>query len=173
MAQLKDTLISGDLRVTGDVNASSLSGEISTENITSGVLPIERGGTNASTAANARKNLFNKNLASDGEYLIATTNNWNEGGYIAKSNALSWIGAAASSHTHSVQTTSIGSASAGTAIAADDITAWSAGSLPTASVADGVLTFTMGSLPSLSYTARSIPNISVTNKTVATGITAN
>jgi len=74
---------------------------------------------------------------------------------------------------YTASTTSIGSASAGTAIAADDITAWSAGSLPTASVANGVLTFAMGSLPSLSYTARSIPNISVASKTVVTGITAS
>ena len=75
--------------------------------------------------------------------------------------------------TYTASTTSIGSASAGTAIAADDITAWSAGSLPTASVANGVLTLGMGTLPSLSYTARSIPNISVTSTTVATGITAS
>lgn len=47
----------------------------------------------------------------------------------------------------------------GTAIAADDITAWDAGSLPSASVENEVLTLTFGSLPSLSYTARSIPNV--------------
>ena len=121
--------------------------------------------------------------------------------------------------TYTATTTSIGSASAGTAIAADDITAWSAGTLPslttttvypvmdivegfgdatTATVSNGVLTITTGSSPlvsivtakptdgvkvvdtwsagtlsSLSYTARSIPNISVTSKTVATGITAS
>ena len=114
--------------------------------------------------------------------------------------------------TYSAQTTSIGSASAGTAISADDITAWSAGSVPTlgdeipadditawsagtmfsASASEGVVTFTsgtapslsytaksipnvtsVGSAPSLSYTSRSIPNISVTSTTVATGITAN
>lgn len=110
---------------------------------------------------------------------------------------------------YSATTESIGSASAGTAIAADDITAWSAGTLPTlgtaipadditawsagtaasASVSNGVLTITngtapsltytaksipnvtaVGTLPSLTYTARSIPNISVTNKTVVTAI---
>ena len=116
-------------------------------------------------------------------------------------------------------TTSVGSASAGTAIAADDITAWSAGTLPslttttispitditptsgdatTATVSNGVLTITTGSsplvsiaaakptngvkvvdtwsagtLPSLTYTARSIPNISVSSKTVATGFTTS
>lgn len=76
--------------------------------------------------------------------------------------------------------TSVGSApTLGTAIAADDITAWNAGSVPTlgtaidadditewttntpttASVSKGVLTITAGSAASLSYTARSIPNV--------------
>ena len=113
---------------------------------------------------------------------------------------------------YTATTTSIGSASAGTAIAADDITAWSAGTVPTlgtaisadditawsantptsCTISQGVLTFTAGSAaslsytaksipnvtsvgtaPSLSYTSRSIPNISVTATTVATGITAS
>ncbi len=72
----------------------------------------------------------------------------------------------------SASTTSIGSASTGTAIPADDITAWSAGSVPTLTYdadEEGII-FTAGTAPSLSYTAKSIPNVSVTNKTVATGI---
>ena len=75
--------------------------------------------------------------------------------------------------TYTATTTSIGSASAGTAIPADDITNWSAGTLPAATVSGENLTITFGSLPSLSYTAKSIPNISVTSTTVATGITEN
>lgn len=102
--------------------------------------------------------------------------------------------------TYTAQTTSIGSASAGTAIPADDITAWTANtptavtkktvvtsaSGATASYANGVLTLTDGSFgtgdsvtvtpgtaASLSYTAKSIPNISVSSKTVVTGITAS
>lgn len=75
--------------------------------------------------------------------------------------------------TYTATTTSIGSASAGTAISADDITAWSAGTVTTASVANGVLTISPGTPSSLSYTPRSIPNISVTSTTVATGITAD
>ena len=75
--------------------------------------------------------------------------------------------------TYTASTTSIGSASAGTAIAADDITSWSAGTAASASVDSGVLSITNGTAPSLSYTARSIPNISVTSKTVVTGITAS
>ena len=110
------------------------------------------------------------------------------------------ISAAAASHTHSVSTISIGSASAGTAIAADDITAWTtntptavtsktvvtSASGGTAAISKGVFTFTntsfstgasctvtAGTAASLSYTARSIPNISVTSKTVATGVTSS
>lgn len=102
--------------------------------------------------------------------------------------------------TYTASTTSIGSASAGTAISADDITAWTtntptavtkktvvtSASGATAAVSNGVLTLTNGSFgtgdsvtvtagtaASLSYTSRSIPNISVTSTTVATGITAN
>lgn len=85
-------------------------------------------------------------------------------------------------------TTSIGSASGwsagtvptlGTAIPADDITAWSAGSTSSIAVASGVLTFTQGTASSLSYTAKSIPNVTsvgtapsltVTSKTVVTDI---
>lgn len=75
--------------------------------------------------------------------------------------------------TYTATTTSIGSASAGTAIPADDITSWSAGTAASASVANGVLTITNGTAPTLQYTAKSIPNISVTATTVATGITAS
>ena len=80
---------------------------------------------------------------------------------------------------YTASTTSIGSASKGTAIAADDITSWDAGTTPTlgdaidatkisawnkgtlpaASVTDGVLTFAMGTLPSLTYADRSVPNV--------------
>ena len=80
-----------------------------------------------------------------------------------------------------VTTGSVGSASKGTNIAADDITAWSAGTLPeltvssvacdditawsagsvpSASVSNGRLTLSAGSAPSLSYTARSVGSAS-------------
>ena len=142
---------------------------------------------------------------------------------------------AATDTTYTASTTSIGSASAGTAISADDITAWTtntptvvtkktvvtggtttsitpvtsktvvtAASGATAAYSAGVLTLTNGSFStgasvtagtavqaytslttgdsvsvtagkaaSLSYTSRSIPNISVAAQTVVTGITAN
>ena len=47
----------------------------------------------------------------------------------------------------------------GTAISADDITEWKAGNSTTAEVKNGVLQITIGTKPSLSYTSRSIPNI--------------
>ena len=79
--------------------------------------------------------------------------------------------------TYTVSTDSVGSASAGTAIAADDITSWSAGTLPSLSMSVSgeklTITLSQGTLPSLAYTACSIPNISVTSKTVVTAVTEN
>lgn len=125
-------------------------------------------------------------------------------------------------HKYAAATTSVGSASAGTAIAADDITAWTTNTPTavtkktvvlslsktnindtylgstgdnqdwgvsgwnetgefdisdllinvTASTGDSV-TVTNGTAASLSYTARSIPNISVTSKSVVAGISAS
>lgn len=100
------------------------------------------------------------------------------------------IGAAASGHTHTLtpSTASIGSASGwsagdlpslGTAISADDITSWSAGSATSLSYSEGILTIKAGSAPSLGYTSRSIPNVTsvgslpsltVTSKDVVTGV---
>ena len=78
-----------------------------------------------------------------------------------------------------LDTTTVGSASAGTAIPADDITAWTANTptavtMPQFSVNGDTLNIVNGSVTpgtaaSLSYTAKSIPNISVTDKTVVTG----
>lgn len=82
-------------------------------------------------------------------------------------------GAVFTDTTYTASTASIGSASAGTAIPADDITAWSAGTAASASVANGVLTITNGTAPSLTYSAKSIPNISVTNTDVVVSVVAN
>lgn len=125
-----------------------------------------------------------------------------------------------SGHKYTASTTSVGSASAGTAISADDITAWTTntptavtpenvvysatkvylanptvdqdsfdwgvsgwnttGTLDLSNVLTGLIfdtgdsvIVTNGTAASLSYTSRSIPNISVTSKTVATGISAS
>lgn len=75
--------------------------------------------------------------------------------------------------TYTANNENIGSASAGTAISADDITDWDAGTMFSASASEGVVTFSAGTAPSLSYTAKSIPNISVTTKSVTTSITAS
>ena len=65
-------------------------------------------------------------------------------------------------------TDSVGSASGwsagstptlGTAIDADDITNWDAGSASSATVSGGVLHITNSTVPTLSYTARSVPNV--------------
>lgn len=65
-------------------------------------------------------------------------------------------------------TTTIGSASEwdagsaatlGTAIDADDITGWNSGSASTATVEGGILRLTNSVVPTLSYTARTIPNV--------------
>lgn len=61
---------------------------------------------------------------------------------------------------------SVGSASLGTAIDADDITNWDEGSASNATVSGGVLTLTNSVVPILSYTARTIPNVSVTSANV-------
>ena len=82
-----------------------------------------------------------------------------------------WGSDESGSGAYTVSTETIGSASAGTNITADDITSWSAGTLPSCSVSNEVLIFSFGSLPVLAYTEKSIPNISVTSKTVVTSIT--
>lgn len=60
---------------------------------------------------------------------------------------------------YAVTPITVGSASKGADISADDITNWSAGSVTSASVSNGNLTITNGTAPSLSYTAKTIPNI--------------
>lgn len=67
-------------------------------------------------------------------------------------------------------TTSVGSATEGTAIDADDITSWSAGTAASVTVSGETATFTNGTAPALNYTAKTIPNISVSSETVVTGI---
>ena len=104
------------------------------------------------------------------QILISPDNIW----YIRKYSGSTWGAWTQMKFTdtkYTATTESIGSASKGTAIAADDITAWDAGSAASFSVSSETLTITSGAAPSLSYTARSIPNISVTSKTVVNGIT--
>jgi hypothetical protein len=78
-----------------------------------------------------------------------------------------------SAATYEATTDDVGSASEGTPITADDITGWEAGTLPTAVLSGTTLVVRSGTLPSLSYEARTVPNVSVTQKTVVTAITAS
>lgn len=71
---------------------------------------------------------------------------------------------------YSSTTGTIGSASEGEAITADEIDSWSAGVPTSVSVDNGVLIIANGTASALSYTSKSIPNISVTDTTVVTGI---
>lgn len=64
----------------------------------------------------------------------------------------------------------IGSASAGTEIKADSITNWTSNTPTTCVISEGVMTFSAGTSASLSHTEKTIPNISVTSKTVVTDV---
>lgn len=105
---------------------------------------------------------------------LGTSSKYFNNAYVTKINGVS-VGNSPkfTDTTYTATTDTVGSASAGTAITADDITAWSAGTLPSATVSGENLTLNFGSLPSLTYTEKTIPNISVSSKTVATGITAS
>lgn len=71
---------------------------------------------------------------------------------------------------YSATTGTVGSASAGTDITADEIDSWDAGAPTSVSVEDGVLIIANGTASALSHTSKSIPNISVTEKTVVTDV---
>lgn len=141
---------------------------------------------------------------------LGTSSKYFNNAYVTKINGVS-VGSSPkfTDTTYTATTDTVGSASAGTAITADDITSWSTGTLPnlgTAIATDDItawstgtlpsmtvngetlivnfgtlpsLSYTeksipnvtsIGTLPSLSYTEKTIPNISVTNKTVVTEI---
>lgn len=71
--------------------------------------------------------------------------------------------------------TSVGSApTLGTNISADDITAWTTNTPTSATVSNGVFTIASGAAATLSYTSRSIPNVTSVGSapTLGTNITA-
>ena len=99
-------------------------------------------------------------LVGDKEYVYAkgvnaAASEWillgDEGSYALKSSTAS-VGSASGWDAGSTPTL-------GDAIPADDITAWSAGTASDASVTQGVLRLTNSTIPSLTYTAKSIPNV--------------
>ena len=65
---------------------------------------------------------------------------------------------------------SVGSASEGTAISINNISAWSAGSPTEVTVTGSTLNIIAGTAPSLTYAATSIPNISVASTSVVTDV---
>lgn len=155
----------------------------------------------------------------------ATAVNFKNGSNVTITGSGANVTIAATDTTYTATKENIGSASAGTAIAADDITAWTTNTptvvtkktvvtggsttnvpnitkktvVTAATYANGILTIstgdsvdvgtpikaytnlntgdsvdvTAGTAATLTYQARSIPNISVTSKSVVTGITAN
>lgn len=156
MAQLKDSIVSGSMRVTDTLYDDTTQTRVIH-------VPTASGGTIYGPGTSGQV------IQSDGSSVYWST----------------------------PTTASIGSASAGTAIAADDITGWitntptavtkktvvTSASGATATYDDGILiitngsfgtgdsvTVTAGTAATLNYTARSIPNISVTSKTVVTGV---
>lgn len=70
-----------------------------------------------------------------------------------------------------LSTTTVGSASEGTPIAASNVTDWTPDTPTSCAINQGVLTFSAGTPASLSYDAQSIPNISVASETVVSDIT--
>lgn len=161
-----------------------------TVSITSGTFSLEAGAMvtvkfdNANTANNPTLNVNSKgakNIFQNGAQIASGSNKELLKGvctFIYDGTQWHLIGnyidnGGGSGTTYIASTDTIGSASAGTAISADDITSWNGGTAASASASQGVVTFTNGTKPTLEYTARSIPNISVTNKTVVTGISAS
>lgn len=99
-------------------------------------------------------------LVGDSEYVYAkganaASSEWillgDESSYALKSSTAS-VGSASGWNAGSVPTL-------GDAIPADDITAWDEGTASNASVTSGVLHLTNSTVPSLTYTAKSIPNV--------------
>ena len=158
---LLETLPSGQLAATGTKGIQPSTGQDTTYDLTSSV------SSHTFTAT-----LSGSDGSSDTVSLTLAA-----GSNISLTDSGNTITIDAKDTTYSVSTDTIGSASAGTAIPADDITSWNAGTLPamTMSVSGECLTFgwNAGSIPTLNYTAKSIPNISVTSKTVVTAVTAD
>lgn len=72
-----------------------------------GTVAVANGGTGQTTLANARKAFFPSNHASSGGYLISITDNWADGGYIAKGSVGAWIGGICARPNYSISTTDL------------------------------------------------------------------
>ena len=147
-----------DGAVTGP--ASSVNGRVAVFNGTTGKVIKDSGYTIAASVPSGAK-------FTDTKYTAATTTigSASAGTAIKADDITGWDAGETATLGDPITATCIDSWNAGskptlgTAIPADDITAWSAGTLPNAVVEDGILKLTFGTLPSLSYTAKSIPNV--------------
>lgn len=149
--------------------ASTATKEVSTSGdfvMTSGSLIMVKF-TNTNTAnVNNIKLKVNSNIAADIRFQNAVLSSASKlaanSTYIFMYDGTYWQILSGISNDVVVDKESIGSASAGDPIAADDITNWSSNTPSTCSISEGVITFTAGTAANLQYTAKTIPNISVT-----------
>lgn len=151
-------------KITG--NGSGLT-SLNASNINAGTLSASYGGTgknNLKDSANALINALETGSSTpvDGDYYISQ---YVGGGTTTTTYHRRPMSALWAYIKSKLTTTTVGSATAGTAIPADDITAWTTNTptaINTAKFSGGSFTrgtFTQGTLPSLTYTAKSIPNV--------------
>lgn len=165
MAQLKDTVVSGNLRVTDSTITDTMQTKIIKAPTSSGGTTYGPGSNGQVLKSNGTSTYWGPDESKTYTAQTDSVGSASAGTAISADDITAWdagstptLGTAIA--VKSVKSWTAGSApTLGTAIAADDITAWDAGSLPTAVVTGENLTLNFGSLPSLSYTARSIPNV--------------
>lgn len=66
---------------------------------TNGTLPINRGGTNATTRLGALQNLTNENVGTSAQYFLTITDSWGKGGYTSVANAKTVLGLGSNAYT--------------------------------------------------------------------------
>lgn len=189
MAQLKDSIITGDLRVTGTIygllhGGGSSAALTTTANAiayfsdTAGTFASKPSGNGAlyATSTNGALTFGTLPIAQGGTGATSATNartNLGLGTLATKSSIADHsytypTGATSRTADVALNTTTVNSITAVgtlpeltiTSTACDDITAWSAGTMFSAAVNNEVLTFTAGTAPNLSYTARSVGSAS-------------
>ena len=76
-------------------NKAAASHEHSADDITSGTLPFERGGTGAASRLAAAKNLTNENVGAAAQFFVTLTTSWGKFGYSSVANAWDALGGGA------------------------------------------------------------------------------
>ena len=90
MAQLNDTMVQGDLRVTGSIYGNL-----------GNALPVAQGGTAATTRLGALKNLTDENVGTSAQYFLTITASWAKGGYTSVADAKTVLGLKSAAYTAS------------------------------------------------------------------------